>query len=217
LKVAAKARQDIEEIGGLIQQGERELATHREALAIFGRNGAQRVVAEGALAEIEEGSNAVSKSCGIDLQAEVRWGREGKGLAATCETCGTPFGRSERVKRCDRCGADRGPNVQHRLDLELSAESGAAKDLGGAGFQLSAARWLLEDRCAGWSTAMIDEPFGSLDASNRRAFANHLATMLPSYGFRQSFVVAHHGSIMDALPGRIEITRTPKGSFARVV
>jgi hypothetical protein len=41
--------------------------------------------------------------------------------------------------------------------------------------------------------------------------------MLTSYGFRQAFVVAHHGSIMDALPGRIEIVRGAKGSIVRVV
>lgn len=190
---------------------ERELATHREALAIFGPNGAQRRVAEGALLEIESTANEVLAGCGIDLRLKVSWGREGKGLASTCEACGTPFGRSERVKRCDRCGADRGQLVEHRLDLEISDRSGAADDLAGAAFQLAAARWLRADRCAGWATVMLDEPFGALDAANRRAFANHLSTMLNQHGFAQAFVIAHHSSVVDAFPGRIDVVKSAVG------
>ena len=66
----------------------------------------------------------------------------------------------------------------HRLDIELSDRSGAAEDLAGAAFQLSASAWLRSERNSAWSVALLDEPFSQLDAGNRRAFATHLAAML---------------------------------------
>jgi DNA repair exonuclease SbcCD ATPase subunit len=190
-----------------VEAGERRIATLREAIAVFGRNGAQRVIAEGALQQIQEGANRMLSLCGIDLSMRVRWGREGRGLAQVCDACGTTFPKSERVRRCDRCGADRGPAVQHRLDLEPSNRSGGADDLCGIAFQLAAARWLREDRCCGWSTILVDEPFGALDLSNRRALATHLATALAAEGFGQAIVIAHNTAVVDSLPGRIEVVR----------
>ena len=193
-----------------------DIATHREALVIFGRNGAQRQIAEGALAEIEAGANALLAESGIDLTIEVRWSREaaGKGeLAPTCIECGEPFPRGRAVKECLRCGAKRTPKTVDKLDLQLSDRSGAADDLAGIGFQLSAAAWLRWERATRWSVAFIDEPFGSLDASNRRALAGKLGTMLGSrFGFNQAFVVAHDEGIMDALPQRVEIIASDEGS-----
>lgn len=195
-----------------------KLGTAREALAVFGKQGAQRRIAERALAEIEDGANAMLRACDIPLSLQVRWSREGQGLATACEACGNPFGTSAKVKSCARCGADRGPKLVNRLDIALNARSGAAEDLAGGAIQLAASAWLRGDRLSDWSSALIDEPFGALDTSNRRSFAAHLQSMLGSrYGFRQAFVIAHHPAILDSLPGRILITAGPKGSSVAVV
>ncbi len=202
------------EYGSLVEQ----IATCREAVVVLGRQGAQKTIAEGALNEIEEESNDSLRSAGIPLTVQARWSREGSGIAATCETCGSPFGRSAREKNCLRCGAARGANVVHGLDLVLSDYSGAAEDLAGGFFQLSASAWLRNDRMSSWGVALLDEPFGSLDASNRKALSAHLRALLTGrYGFEQALVIAHHGSVLDALQGRIQITSTPEGSRVEVI
>lgn len=191
-----------------------QIARHREALAILGRGGAQKRLAEFALAEIEADANALLVESGIDLSLEVRWAREAAtGLARACDQCGAPFPASQRVKHCDRCKSERGPLLVEKLEVELSDRSGAAEDLAGIGFQLAAAAWLRRARGAAWSVAFLDEPFGALDEHNRRALATHLTAMLRSrYGFEQSFVVAHDRGVMDALPARIEIVGDANGS-----
>ena len=215
VKAAVK---ESDEAGVKIEAAERELRMCREALLVFGRNGAQRRVAERAMLAIEDGANALLRECGIDLTVGVRWSREGEGLAKACDACGTPFPTSAKAKQCATCNADRGPLVVHRLDIELSDRSGAAEDLAGAAFQLSASAWLRSERNSAWSVALLDEPFSQLDAGNRRAFATHLAAMLSGrYGFSQSFVVSHNQETVAMLPGRIEITSDGGRSVARVV
>lgn len=199
---------------------EAKAATLREALIIFGRHGAQRRLAEGVLAEIEAGANAALADSGIDLRISLLWSREGQGFADACETCGHPFPASTKVKECTRCGEPRGAKIINRLEIDLSDRSGAAEDLAGGALQLAASAWLRADRRSAWNVALIDEPFGALDPAHRRTFGAHLAAMLSGrYGFEQAFVIAHHTSALDALPGRIEIVSDPttRRSTAKVV
>lgn len=195
------------ELAGAIQ-------TTREALIIVGRNGAQRELARAALEEIEADANALLSESGIALSLAVCWAREAaEGLARACDQCGAPFPTSQRVKKCEKCGAERGPLTVNKLEVVLSDTSGAAEDLAGIAFQLAAAAWLRRSRGASWSVAVLDEPFGALDEHNRRALATHLTAMLRSrYGFEQSFVVAHDRGVMDALPARVEIVAGEDGS-----
>jgi len=194
------------------------MGVKREALVVFGKLGAQKRVAESALKSIEDGANAMLRECGIDLSVEVQWSREGGGLARSCDACGHPFGTSAKVKQCERCGADRGPLLVNKLELVLSDRSGAAEDLVGASIQLSASAWLREDRGSAWSVALVDEPYGALDASNRKAFSTHLASMLAGrYGFVQAFVVSHSPDTVTQLPGRIEILNDGGRATVRVV
>ena len=197
---------------------ETAITTEREARTIVGRNGAQRTVAERGLKAIENGANAMLAESDIDLRVAVQWSREGTSIASACEECGHPFPKSARAKICERCEAPRGMNIINRLEIGLSNVSGAAKDLAGAAFQLSASAWMRVNRGTRWSTAFLDEPFGQLDPANRKAFSAHLATLLRSrYGFEQSFTVAHHASVLDALPGRIEIVGDGRRSSLKVI
>jgi DNA repair exonuclease SbcCD ATPase subunit len=215
LDAAAKTRETL-----LAKRAEMDggLGLLREAAVVFGKRGAQRRVAEGALAEIESSANDALAGCGASLKVSVAWSREGKGLATACEGCGHPFPASAKAKACARCGAARGPKLENKLDVSLSNVSGAAEDLAGAAIQLAASRWLRSERGTRWSSAMLDEPFGALDAAHRRGFSAHLTAMLAGiYGFEQSFVVAHHAQVLDALPGRIEIVSDGTWSVPRVV
>jgi DNA repair exonuclease SbcCD ATPase subunit len=197
---------------------ERDTALLRTAVAILGRGGAQRRVAEGALGEIEAGANAALATCGIELGVRVAWGREGEGLATTCNACGTPYPSSQRVKACARCNAERGPKIVHRLDIETSDRSGAAEDLAGTMVQLAAAAWLRRSRGSAWATVVMDEVFGQLDGAHRRLLSQGLGNVLASVGVEQAFVVAHHAQVVEALPGGILIERDGEGwSRAKVV
>ena len=190
-----------------------KVGTHQEALTVFRH--ARRMVAEGALSVIEQRSNAMLVQSGIDLSLVVQWARETQGLADTCDSCGNAFGKSAKIKVCSRCGGVRGPKMTNKLEIIPSNRSGAAEDLAGGAFQLSASAWLRQQRACAWSTALIDEPFGSLDAANRQAFSSHLSGMLRAFGFDQVFVVAHHAGLMDAMPGRVEITSSNGRSLVR--
>ena len=128
-----------------------------------------------------------------------------------CDKCGAVYPASQKIKRCERCGADRGPKLVEKLEIELSDRSGAAEDLAGIALQLSAASWLRTQRGSQWSQAFIDEPFGALDVHGARALSTHLATMLGGQ-FASVLVVTHDRNISDALPGRIEIIAGKAGS-----
>lgn len=195
-----------------------ELNAQREARNIFGRNGAQRRLAEAALEEIGERANAMMADCGIDLSLEIQWAREAGKLARACDWCGQAFPDSQRVKECARCKTPRGPHLVNKMDILLSEQSGAAEDLTGAAFQLAAAHWLRRDRLSEWEVALIDEPFGQLDAVHRRAFSIYLAAMLGSeFGFKQALVISHDSNVNATFPGRIEITHDGKRASATVV
>jgi len=218
LKLADEARHQWDALFKEIGLLSREVETHREAALVFGKTGAQRRVAEQALRMIEDGANDMLQECGIDLSVEVHWSRQGDGLAKYCDQCGQPFGSSQKIKQCTRCGAERGPLLVNKLDIVLSDRSGAAEDLAGAAIQLSASAWLRTDRNSAWSTALLDEPFGQLDPSNRRAFATHLTSMLAGrYGFNQAFVVSHTPDTVNQLAGRIVVSRSGDYSTVRVV
>lgn len=206
-------REAMNEIEAEREELAERLALHRRALGIFGRNGAQRKIAERNLSEIQHGANALLREAGIDLSVEVLWSRDAaSGLANHCDICGAAFPKSQRVKKCE-CGAIRGPKTVERLDVELSDRSGAAEDMAGISLQLSAAAWLRRKRCASWSVALIDEPFSQLDGTHRQTMAVHLQQMLCGrWGFEQSAIISHDTNVREIFPDRIEIVADAEGS-----
>lgn len=195
------------------------IRTCREAIAVVGRQGAQREVAEAALFRIERGANELLQQSSIDLQVKVQWAREASsGLAVHCDTCGSVFSKSQKVKVCEICSAKRGPKRIEKLQIIPSDRSGAADDITGLGFQLAASAWLRAKRSASWSVTCIDEPFGALDAANCRALSTHLYALIRgNYAFAQGFLVAHNAAVMENLPARIRIFQGVEGITLEVV
>jgi DNA repair exonuclease SbcCD ATPase subunit len=195
-----------------VESLESDVTLHRLAAHVLGRSGAQRVIAETGLRQIERLGRDVLADAGLDLSMTVQWAREGRDLASHCAACGTPFGRSRKVRSCGSCGDPRGPNLIDDLRVVPSSSSGAADDLVGIAFKLAAATWR-RLHGAGLSVAYLDEPLAFVDESNKRAFAGHLVHMLSSrFGFVQTFVTAHDRAILDALPCRIVIEADDQGS-----
>jgi DNA repair exonuclease SbcCD ATPase subunit len=217
LSVIEHTRREALNINHELSVYAKRIETWREALHIFGKQGAQRRVAEDALAQFQDDANEMLAECGINLEVDVSWSREGGDLAKTCDTCGHPFPKSAKVKTCEKCQSPRGLNLINKLDIILSEQSGAAEDLVGCAIQLAASSWLRENRGVLWSSALIDEPFSFCDKANRRSLATYLSRMLTRPGgFEQAFVISHT-SDTDAFPGLIEITNDGKFSTARVV
>lgn len=183
----------------------------REAAAIFGRGGAQRRLAEGVLGEVARRANAMLADAGVELTLDVSWEREGKGVADECRSCGAAFPASTKVKTC-ACGEARGPKMVQRLDVELSARSGAAEDLAGLALSLSAGAWLRGDRGSPWSVVCADEPWAQLDKAHRRAASAHVPALLTAAHVEQAFIISHDPMSVASLPGRIVITNDGKWS-----
>jgi hypothetical protein len=188
-----------------------DLRIARDAASVTGKAGAQRAIQEIMLAEVEDQANASLAEAGVELTVNVVWEHETKGLASRCSTCGTQFPTSQKVKVCGCCGAARGPEVQQKLAIQLSNESGAAEDLAGIAMGIAASNWLRAHRGVRWAAVFIDEPFGKLDPHNRQALGAHIASML-SRSFSQALVVAHELATLLAMPGRILIKGGPNGS-----
>lgn len=207
-KLRATLKTNIEErdrCATSIAQEEIHYKSYFQAGSVFGRNGAQRKVAEQAVSEIECCANELLNNAGIDLNVQVQWAREGKGLATACEECGFGFASSAKVKECVRCGAPRGQAIVNKMEIVLSDRSGAAEDLAGIAIQLAASQWLRRERGGQVDFAILDEPFGALDKSNRKALSAALPKMLAAAGIHQAFVIAHSSDVLDALPSRIQI------------
>lgn len=194
-----------------------QLAIAQAATKIFGKNGAQRRIAEAALSQIEATANDMLADAGIDLSVSIRWSREGKGLASVCETCGSAFPASARVKECARCREPRGPKLVQSLELVLSWRSGAAENMAGIFVQLAASAWLRSSRGSAWSTALLDEPTDALDRTHRLALMRATVGALSTCGFEQGFIVSHSRDVADSMPGRIEIVSDGVRSRVNVV
>ncbi len=186
-----------------LQAAGRKVTAARATAKIYRR--AQRLVAERNMGEVEQQANASLTSIGSRLQVQLSWSREGADLATSCEDCGGAFPKSAKAKTCEWCGAKRGLSQIDRLDVALSDWSGGLEDLAGVVVQLAATSWLRNRKGMRWASACIDEPFGALDAKNRRELAGQLGQLLRDRsGFQQAFVVAHDRGIMQALSQRIE-------------
>lgn len=209
--------QKIEAARAMVAQYDRAARVAAAGLAIFGKNGAQRRIAEEMLETIQSDATEDLAQAGIPLSVSFQWSREGKDLAAACDQCGNAYPTSRAIKECSVCGAPRGPNLVNKLEFDVSNRSGGADDLGAAFTQFAASAWLRSDRLSQWATMMIDEPLGQLDESNRKAFSAHLPGLLKRAGFLQSLVIAHHAHVLDALPGRILVESDGRRSTVKVL
>jgi DNA repair exonuclease SbcCD ATPase subunit len=181
------------------------------ASLIFGKDGAQRSLGMQVTQTLSDIANAVLQSAQIDLEVDLKWDRQTQRLADACTTCAAPL--SGKQTRCHKCDAIRQPKMIQQLHVDLSNQSGAAEDMAGIALQIAAAHWMRVQCDSQWSVALLDEPFGALDATHRRALSQHVTNLFGGqFGFAQSFVIAHHASVLDALPGRISIVSDGKHS-----
>ncbi len=194
-----------QELTSLVDAARFDAEKLRAASLILGPEGAQRRVSERAVRLVERAANAELEQAGIDLRLEVRFGRETQQPAVHCDRCGAAFPVSRSARTCLSCQAPRGMKVVPELRFALSRVSGGMEDLGGLALRVAAFRWLRAKRHASWSVAWLDEPFAHLDRAHVRALSAHVQSLLAST-FQQSFVCAHHASVLEAMPRRLLVT-----------
>lgn len=195
-----------------VEEAEANMAALRHVCVALKQ--AERSLAEGVLGAIAASTNGALLSAGIDLAVGVRWQRDGGDLADRCDACDSAYPRTQKVKQCARCGAERGFKQLDGLELDLSSRSGAADDLAGILFRLAAGAWLRGVRGCAWSSIFLDEPLAACDRANRRAFGTWLAARSKDwFGLDQAFVISHSPD-SDVFEGRINIIS--EGGASRV-
>ncbi len=162
----------------------------------FGRNGVPAMIIEAILPELEMSAN--------ELLLRMTNGR-----------MNVRFETQRQTQRGD---------VSETLDLRISDELGERPYemfSGGEAFRINfavriALSKLLAHRAgARLQTLIVDEGFGTQDAQGRERLVEAINTIKDD--FERIFVITHIEELKDAFPARIEVTKTPRGSMARLV
>ena len=180
-----------------------ELATFKKQQALleelrlaFGKNGVPAMIIESVLPELEATAN--------ELLGKMTAGR----MNVRFET-----------QRQTQAG-----NVSETLDLRINDEIGErAYEMfsGGEAFRINfavriALSKLLAHRAgARLQTLFVDEGFGTQDAQGRERLVEAIQAI--EQDFERIFIITHIDELRDAFPARIEVTKTPTGSRARIV
>lgn len=217
----ALAREAIAQNRAELAGAERELRIANLAARAVGPTGIPTMIAETALADLEERANMILQGSGLSFT--FSWDRETRDPTPSCYGCGYAF-RGKRDKCCPACDEPRGIKRADELEIlvrdgsgaieDVRAKSGGAKVLVASAIRLTAGMMLRETRAAPCAWATVDEPFGPLDSENRLVLAQTFAGMLGTVGLEQAFVVSHDAALLDALPARLEIVR--EGPISRV-
>jgi exonuclease SbcC len=167
-----------------------------ELRAAFGKNGVPAMIIESVLPELEANAN--------DLLGKMTAGR----MNVRFET-----------QRQTQSGT-----VSETLELRINDEIGErAYEMfsGGEAFRINfavriALSKLLAHRAgAQLQTLFVDEGFGTQDAAGRERLVEAIRAIEDD--FERIVIITHIDELKDAFPARIEVTKTARGSVARIV
>ena len=187
------------ELGGQIEDLNRQITRLKLLETAFGKDGIPAMLIEQALPEIESQANEI-----LDRLSDGR-------MSLSFET----EKEYKDTKRDDK---------KPTLDILISDSAGRREyELfsGGEAFRINfAIRLALSRVLAGRAgarlrTLVIDEGFGSQDADGRQRLIE--AINLVSRDFAKILVITHLDELKDAFPSRIEVTKTETGSHVEVI
>lgn len=188
-----------------------------------GPTGVPAEVASASIDELQDRANDLLSGTGLSVV--FAWDRAAADLEAACPECGYRY-VGQRDKECPSCSTTRGQRRVEELDVlvddgsgeveDVRAKSGGARVLVASAIRLAASAVLRESRGSSAAFAVVDEPFGPLDAENGQALAQVFCGMLDQVGLEQAIVVSHDRALLSALPHRIEIVRRQTWSEAKV-
>ena len=208
----------------LVNQVEQvEVAANVSRLAYRAISAVPSRIAADQLGELEEEANQLLAGTGVSVR--FSWARELADKAPICEECGYVYA-SKRHDVCPTCKSARGKKLAQELELLCNDGSGVEEDarfnsggtraVVGSAIRLAASAMLRRLRSSRAAWAIVDEPFGSLDAENREQLARTFAGMLGSVGLEQALVVSHDPLLLSALPHRLVIDRDGANSTVRL-
>jgi exonuclease SbcC len=202
----ASCENEIERLEGLerqagerkrrLEEAKRAQSLYGELVQAFGKRGVQALLIDAALPEIEQVAN--------DLLARMTGNR----MHVALET-----------QRVTQKGT-----VQETLDIKISDEWGTRSYemfSGGEAFRIDLAlrialsKLLTRRAGAPLATLVIDEGFGSQDASGRERLIEALRAIQDD--FQCLLIVTHLDDLKELFDTRIEVTKSVDGSVARVV
>lgn len=178
-----------------LRQLERDRALIKELREAFGRNGVPAMIIEVVLPEIEATANALLARMNGRMRVHFETQRLNKSNEVT-ET------------------------LEIRIEDELG-ERPYEMFSGGEAFRINFAirialsKLLAHRQGAKLQTLFIDEGFGTQDAQGREKLIEAIRVIEPD--FERIFVITHIEELKDAFPARIEVIKTQKGSYARIV
>ncbi len=179
-----------------LEEARRAQSIYEELTVAFGKRGVQALLIDAVLPEIEQVAN--------ELLARMTGNR----MHVTLET-----------QRPTQKGT-----VQETLDIRIADDWGTRSYemfSGGEAFRIDLAlrialsKLLARRAGAPLSTLVIDEGFGSQDASGRERLMEALRAIQDD--FQCLLIVTHLDDLKDLFDTRIEVTKTADGSIARVV
>ena len=183
-------------LAGELAELKRQQSLLDELRLAFSKNGVPAMIIESVLPELEASAN--------DLLGKMTAGR----MNVRFET-----------QRQTQAG-----NVSETLELRINDEIGErAYEMfsGGEAFRINfavriALSKLLAHRAgARLQTLFVDEGFGTQDTQGRERLVEAIQTI--EKDFERIFIITHIEELKDAFPARIEVTKTAKGSVARIV
>lgn len=211
LKRRAEAKRELE---AKIENAKRESRILAAVAKALGGTGISQRIAADQLLVLEDRANAQLEGTGLSFS--FGWERDTKEIAPVCLDCGFVY-KGKRDKECPACTAPRGQKRSDELEIlvddgsgeieDVKLKSGGAKAMVASAIRLSGGAMFRETRGSTVAWAIVDEPFGALDAENREGLARTFTSMLGSVGLEQAFVVSHDAALLDALPARIIVHR----------
>lgn len=198
---------------GIVER-EKDIKIANLVVKASGSTGIPSYIAESVISKLEERSNALLVDSGLSIAFAMD--RETRDVSPSCFECGYLY-KGKKDKECPACAAPRGMKRADELEIlvedgsgvleDVKMKSGGARALIASAIRLAAGLMLKELRSSRCAFAEIDEPFGALDAENRRGLTNVFSGMLNAVGLEQAFIVSHDTELLDSLPGRVLITR----------
>ncbi len=180
-----------EEVAKALEEAKRDKALYDDLRLAFGKKGIQAMIIESVIPEIQDEANA--------LLTRMTDGR----MQVTLQT-----------QRETKAGT-----VQETLEIHISDELGPRPYemfSGGEAFRVNFAirialsKLLARRAGAQLRTLIIDEGFGSQDASGRQKLVDAIQSIQGD--FDKILVITHLEELQDAFPVRIHVEKTPAGS-----
>jgi len=202
---AVAAGEQAEELGCEVARLEEEVSRWLFLQTMCGRNGIPAQIVEAELGEVEARCNWVLQRMGVDKEIVFRGYKLLAGYEKECGCGGSRWHKS----RCVDCGEPRQRKRKDDLTVTIieqgeerpfASQSGGAKVVVSFAVRLAAALFYGSMVGIPMRLAMLDEVFGMLDASRRKALLQlALGKLASEFSLTRQLIVSHSEDVVGAI------------------